>query len=487
MPKLLRGVNDLVTLNPDFLKEWDYDKNIGLDPSDFMLHSNKKVWWKCSLGHSWQATIGHRSYGSKCPHCYKEHGTSFAEQAILFYLSKFFNTLNRCKVYGKEIDIFLPEQNIGFEYDGIYFHRGKTSELKEASKNLVLSENGITLYRIKESNKNEFDAQNRVIYTLPDRNYQYLERVIKTILVSILHIKEYIDFDIDRDSNSIYLQYINQIKENNILSVKPELENEWDYELNKGLKPEHFLSGSNKKVWWKCKKCGSSYQSSIVHKMEGNDCPYCSGKKVNNTNSLSAKCQHILRFWDYSKNCLSPDKIYFSSRKKVFWICEKCGKSFESPIYIRITSKTNFCNTCMHEHIGAKNREITLNKTKSLFENKELMKDWDFEKNKNLDPRLIPEKSGLKVWWKCNKCGYESYTSVANRTYGYGCKHCNNLTASQKRKKRILQIDKNGKVVNEYVSLKDATTRTGLKSICSVVGKGNRTAGGYYWKYAENN
>ena len=34
-----------------------------------MPNSNKKVWWKCSLGHEWQATIHNRSKGKRCPYC----------------------------------------------------------------------------------------------------------------------------------------------------------------------------------------------------------------------------------------------------------------------------------------------------------------------------------------------------------------------------------------------------------------------------------
>ncbi len=33
------------------------------------MHSGKKVWWKCSKGHEWQATVTHRSNGTGCPIC----------------------------------------------------------------------------------------------------------------------------------------------------------------------------------------------------------------------------------------------------------------------------------------------------------------------------------------------------------------------------------------------------------------------------------
>ena len=36
-----------------------------------MANSGIKVWWRCSRGHEWQATISNRNYGTGCPACYK--------------------------------------------------------------------------------------------------------------------------------------------------------------------------------------------------------------------------------------------------------------------------------------------------------------------------------------------------------------------------------------------------------------------------------
>ena len=70
--KVLSGNNDLETLNPKLASEWNYEKNNELKPQDFTPNSNKKVWWKCSNGHEWQAVINNRNKGSGCPICYKE-------------------------------------------------------------------------------------------------------------------------------------------------------------------------------------------------------------------------------------------------------------------------------------------------------------------------------------------------------------------------------------------------------------------------------
>lgn len=66
---VLAGENDLATLFPSLIPEWNQEKNI-LTPSQVSAKSNRRVWWKCSLGHEWQAIISSRTdAGSGCPYC----------------------------------------------------------------------------------------------------------------------------------------------------------------------------------------------------------------------------------------------------------------------------------------------------------------------------------------------------------------------------------------------------------------------------------
>ncbi len=66
------GVNDLETLYPKLMKEWDFQKNSGLNPSQLLPGSGKKAWWKCSqCGHEWEAVIASRTKGHGCPKCAK--------------------------------------------------------------------------------------------------------------------------------------------------------------------------------------------------------------------------------------------------------------------------------------------------------------------------------------------------------------------------------------------------------------------------------
>ncbi len=67
---ILPGVNDLQTVHPEILSEWDFLKNDVLKPFDIAPNSHTKVWWKCKNNHSWQASPNHRiSKGRGCPYC----------------------------------------------------------------------------------------------------------------------------------------------------------------------------------------------------------------------------------------------------------------------------------------------------------------------------------------------------------------------------------------------------------------------------------
>ncbi|MBR2041111.1 MAG: zinc-ribbon domain-containing protein [Oscillospiraceae bacterium] len=58
-----------VSDNAQLMEEWDWKKNTDFDHSQLTLGSGKKVWWKCSKGHEWQATIKSRNKGNGCPYC----------------------------------------------------------------------------------------------------------------------------------------------------------------------------------------------------------------------------------------------------------------------------------------------------------------------------------------------------------------------------------------------------------------------------------
>ncbi|MBO5127437.1 MAG: zinc-ribbon domain-containing protein [Clostridia bacterium] len=69
--KVLVGFNDLATKEPKLSEQWDEERNGSLTPQMVTAASHKKVWWKCSDGHVWQARIASRTGARRhgCPVC----------------------------------------------------------------------------------------------------------------------------------------------------------------------------------------------------------------------------------------------------------------------------------------------------------------------------------------------------------------------------------------------------------------------------------
>ena len=65
---VLPGFNDLASRFPNLAAEWS-ERNYPLRPNVVTAFKNKKVWWKCSLGHEWHTLISTRAGGSQCPYC----------------------------------------------------------------------------------------------------------------------------------------------------------------------------------------------------------------------------------------------------------------------------------------------------------------------------------------------------------------------------------------------------------------------------------
>ena len=248
----IKGVNDLLTIDPDLASEWNYEKNGDKRPEDYKPQSNAIVWWKCERGHEWQSSICNRYKGRKCPECTKALRTSFPEQAVLYYLSKLYDVSSRSTVNGWEIDIYIPEKKVGIEYDGIFYHDSEKAKKREERKNADVSLAGVRLFRFKET-KNKQGIENNILYYKVDNNYSGLGPTIHTFL-SVIGEQRTIDIDVVRDWQTIKSAYWNIFLKNNIAITNPDLCKEWDYKRNEPLLPEMFSSGSHINVWWKCKE-----------------------------------------------------------------------------------------------------------------------------------------------------------------------------------------------------------------------------------------
>lgn len=425
--KVMKGETDLETINPYLAREWHPSKNGNLHPSDIFPNYHKKVWWLCPYGHEYEATPLHRHSGNTgCPICSKERQTSFPEQVLFYYFSKYIpNVMNRYIISGFEFDVFLSDYDVAIEYDGKIYHNNIKKIEKDNEKNKFCKTNNITLYRIVEDetyiNQLEYIDYDKIFISKHSKNSTELVTAIKKIF-SLLPLNEMIipDANITRDYIDILQNYISYEKENSLECVFPNIAKEWHPTKNGILKPNMVRKSSNHYVWWICHK-GHEYKSKINNRVNGFGCPYCSGAKpLKGFNSLGDIFPKILKEWDYNKNLKTPFDYLPSTSNKVFLKCSKCGYEYVktiNKINRAFKGGSNGCPVCSRKVLIK-----GINDLKTKYPN--LADEWDYEKNKKR-PEDYACSSLEKVWWKCKYCKNTWMDSINHRVYrNSNCQFC---------------------------------------------------------------
>ena len=447
--KVVKGINDLATTNPELAKEWHPTKNGILTPYQVSRRSGRKVWWLCPVGHEYQCTVDNRGGGKNCPVCQKTMRTSFPEQAIFYYVKKQFpDAINGYKkIFNNrmELDVYIPSIKVGVEYDGMAYHSSKEKIKSDINKYAICKQNGIYLIRVREKPyEEEIRSCDLLLVLKTFTNSVDLNREIYHVLLSavskknishvifgdnrspfeqMLESAKLMDVDVDRDRRKIQ-QYLNKF-EDSLAKYRPDLIEEWDFDKNKPLTPFNVKPFSNEKVWWKCKKCGREWKTMISARTRADksNCPDCSYKiggikhhqfLLKKNGSLSVTHPHLIEKWDFDKNIISPDDVVAGSSKKVWWKCKKCGHSWLSSV-CHMAERNSNCPACQHKVCVP-----GLNDLATEFP--ELVKDWDYSKN-NVSPSEITS-SGKKAFWKCNVCGHEWEAVIISRVKGAGCPKC---------------------------------------------------------------
>ena len=331
-----------VSDNAHLMAEWNWEKNteLNFEPKTLTLGSNKKVWWKCSKGHEWQASISHRNNGRRCPYCAgKKVLNGYNDlQTVNPSLAKEWNyeknngltpvdvmsssgkkvwwkcnkghewqatISNRnkgvgCPVCNSERQTSFPEYSIvyylkkyGVEVIHSYRAQGYELDVYIPSKKIAIEYDGYFWHKNKtkiDLEKNKRCAKDgiklyRIREGLPSLNDSSIDNIIQKnqkdfpkILGKILSEIIGVNVEIDTKKDAIAIENLREYteKENSILFSNPQIAVECNYEKNVDLIPEHFVANSNKKVWWKCNK-GHEWQSTIPSRNNGSGCPYCSG------------------------------------------------------------------------------------------------------------------------------------------------------------------------------------------------------------------
>lgn len=122
-----------------------------------------------------------------------------------------------------------------------------------------------------------------------------------------------------RGTGCPYCSHLYASKDFNLLTERPDLAQEWDYEKNGMIKPEDILPNTSRKFFWKCSHQHSWYASPNVRVRSG--CPYCSHNLPSKEYNLKVLFPELVEEWDQERNSNNPEDYLPFSEIKVWWCC----------------------------------------------------------------------------------------------------------------------------------------------------------------------
>lgn len=277
------GETDLASRFPDLAREWHPTKNLPLNPDHVLPGSEKKVWWRCSMGHEWQAEIRSRVHGCGCPVC-----------------------TNRTVSPGVN-DLASKFPALVQEWHPI--------------KNGVLKPCDVTF------------GTKRKVWWRCEKGHEWRTSVQSRTL--------------DGTGCPVCAGRVIVPGENDIVSQFPKVAQEWHPTKNGRLLPSQVPPASKRQVWWLCPLGHEYVAAVGMRTMRNSGCPYCAGKKVlAGFNDLATTEPEIAAQWHPTLNgSLTPQMVTAGSHKKVWWICAE-GHIWKAAIYSRAGKQKRGCPVC---------------------------------------------------------------------------------------------------------------------------------------------
>ena len=415
--KIKEGFNDISTTNSDLCDEWDYSRNSIL-PTEVSKGSDKKVWWKCSkCGNSWCATISSRNR-SGCPYC--------SGRKVKAGYNDLFTTHSKlCNEWDYSKNTIMPTDVTNGSNKKVWWK----CNICGGSWYAVISsrlKNGCPYCGGKKVNVGFNDLLTTHIELC--KEWDYSKNTLLPTEVSRGSMKK-VWWKCSKCGNSWCATVGSRSKSgcpycsgkkvkagyNDLLTTHSELCKEWDYSMNTIL-PTEVSKGSEKKVWWKCSKCGNGWCATVNSRIKSG-CPYCAGVKVKaGFNDLITTHSELCKEWDYSMNTILPTEVSMGSNKKVWWKCSKCGNNWYASVTKR---RITGCPYCAGTTVKTGFNDL-------LTTHGELCQEWDYSKNVIL-PTEVSKGSTKKIWWKCSVCGGSWNAVIYSRTnpkHKTGCPYC---------------------------------------------------------------
>lgn len=379
------------------------------------INGHTKTQFKCELcGNIWSAPPYSVLAGHGCPKC-SHSSTSFAEQYLYESLKQLIpNTevLNRNKkAIGKELDIYIPDFRLAIEFNGWAWHKNKLD--KDIEKYNLCIKNGINILFIYDSCPlKELPLKaNYLLYPF-DLGLEPGNTTLREIVLYFSNMPEFKDSSIDIKGIDWDVVYKNSIM-NSRMKTTDQFINELK-KINENITVLGEYKKSSIPIHCKCNICQFEWDPTPNGLLRGNGCPQCSHR-------LGWKADDLAL-------AIKDNNVHFRNGK-----CVVIGENVDSG---KIMVK---CNVCERQWMARytdllrghgcgcsseSNNRVIKGKNDLITKAPNLLKEWNYEKNGDLEPANIAARSSNKIWWKCSVCGHEWQAVVSTRTAGSGCPRC---------------------------------------------------------------
>jgi len=360
------------------LYEWDYNKNIGLNPNKIKQGSNKKVWWKCNIcSQNWKAIVKNRSKGSKCPYCigrkiYEKNCLSTTHPELIKEWDFSKNIISPNDIsFGSHKRVWWKckskhEWRVSINNRTSHNYGCPYCTNRKVCEDNCLETNFPKIAKEWNYNKNGDLTPKNVIFGSGKKVWWKCKsgHEWKTTIVNRTRLK----------NNCPYCCNQKVCNDNCLSTTHPEFLKEWNYIKNK-LSPYDVVAGSSKKIWWIC-KCGHEWRATLKNRTNKNrSCIKCYNNRVSN---ISQKWLDLLSV----PNKFREIKINVNNNKYIF-----ADAFYNNTIYEFYGCFWHGCPICFPEGINKVNKKPF----KTLY--------YEVGERNNL---ILSSNYELKSIWECD-------------------------------------------------------------------------------------
>lgn len=419
------ATNNLLAISPLLATEWHPSRNGDLKPDDVTPNSSHRIWWRCSNGHEWQASVAHRTAGSGCPYC---SGRQAAPDTSLEVLIP-----RLAREWDQERNGSLNPSDV------------RPGSIKKAWWKCVSGHHWQATIGSRSAGRGCPVCAGRTVHA-----------------------------------------------DNSLATRCPDLAKEWHPHLNDDMTPDDVVAGTQRKVWWQCKRNSShAWQASVQQRVRSNSgCPFCNAGSATSMTELRVYAElsclfdrvefrtklngmecdvfvpeakiaieidggywhkhkadkdllknerikaagiHLFRFRESNLPLLTDHDVHYQSPKATFADLRNLVEKISTTHTLTDLQKDKLKDYLKRDDVANDALFMELLDRlpkpfpgKSLAEvNPELASEWHPSKNGNLAPDAVNVSSHHKAWWICKANPLHQWEAdISSRTNGSGCPFC---------------------------------------------------------------